>query len=30
MEAYKSSLLGSNTKYLLSPNSDFLKYFDNK
>lgn len=28
MEAYKSSINGKNTKMVLSPDSDFLKYFE--
>ncbi len=30
MEAYKSSLSGDNTTFILSPNSDFLKFFENE
>lgn len=30
MEAYKSSLSGDNTTFILSPDSDFLKFFENQ
>ncbi|HEX2752873.1 MAG TPA: protease modulator HflC, partial [Alphaproteobacteria bacterium] len=30
MEAYKSSMSGDNTTFILSPNSDFLRFFENQ
>lgn len=30
MEAYKNSLSGDNTTFILSPDSDFLKFFENQ